>query len=157
MFKAGTSFSNYRLLECSNLTADVCGTDRQVDNIIMFFLSQVANQLFMSSITVFANPLQRIMDNQVARVPILQGSTQNDGSMFAEGKTDVAASVNGLFHGAITPAVLAPLYPGLSGFQEISMIFRDFIFLWCAVLFFLHFLLEHMQTVWVSKSGIITY
>jgi hypothetical protein len=75
--------------------------------------------------------VQRILDHKVASVPIPQGCTQNDGSMFAVGKTDVGAFLNNTFGpGVITPADIAPLYPGLSGFQEISQLFRDFVFLW---------------------------
>jgi hypothetical protein len=90
----------------------------------------MVNQLLLSSITVFPNPMQRIMDHKVANVPILQGSTQDDGSMFAEGKTDVEAFLNSTFQGAITQANLAPLYPGLDGFEEISRILRDWLVLW---------------------------
>jgi hypothetical protein len=56
---------------------------------------------------------------------------QNDGSAFALGQTDVGAYLNATFGpGVITPAQIAPLYAGLSGFDEISQIIRDFVFLW---------------------------
>jgi hypothetical protein len=56
---------------------------------------------------------------------------QDDGSIFTVGQTDVGAFLNATFGpGVITQAELAPLYPGLSGFQEISQILRDFGFLW---------------------------
>jgi hypothetical protein len=55
---------------------------------------------------------------------------QDDGSIFAVGDTDVGAFLNATFGPGVTQAELAPLYPGLSGFQEISQILRDFGFLW---------------------------
>ena len=80
---------------------------------------------------MFANPVQRILDHKVAKVPILQGNVQDDGSIFALGQTDVGLFLNATFGpGVITPAQLAHLYPGLSGFKEISQIFRDFTFIW---------------------------
>ena len=91
----------------------------------------MANEPLLCSITVFPNPVQRIIDHKVARVPILQGSMQDDGSMFTLGQTDVGAFLNATFGpGVIPPANIAPLYPGLRGFQEISQIFRDFVFQW---------------------------
>jgi hypothetical protein len=56
---------------------------------------------------------------------------QDDGSMFVLGQTEVGAFLNATFGpGVITTADIAPLYPGLNGFQEISQIFRDFVFHW---------------------------
>jgi hypothetical protein len=50
---------------------------------------------------------------------------------FRLGATDVGAFLNGTFGpGVVTPAELASVYPGLSGFPEISRIDRDFGFLW---------------------------
>ena len=56
---------------------------------------------------------------------------QDGGSMFTLGQTDIGTFLNATFGpGVITPADIGPLYPGLSGFQEISQIFRDFVFQW---------------------------
>jgi carboxylesterase 2 len=80
---------------------------------------------------VFANPIQRILDHKVARVPILQGNMENDASVFALGQSDVGTFLNNTFGpGVIAPAAISPLYPGLSGFTEISQIDRDFSFIW---------------------------
>jgi hypothetical protein len=85
----------------------------------------------MCSITVFPTPIQRILDHKVAKVPIFQGVMEDDGSLFVLGSTDVGTYLNKTFGpGLITPAELAPLYPGISGFQEISRIERDFLFNW---------------------------
>ncbi|KIM75270.1 hypothetical protein PILCRDRAFT_13689 [Piloderma croceum F 1598] len=84
----------------------------------------------IDNITVFANPIQRILDHKVARVPILQGNMENDASVFVLGQSDVGTFLNNTFGpGVITPAAIAPLYPGLSGFSEISQIDRDFSFI----------------------------
>jgi carboxylesterase type B len=96
-------------------------------------LSSIFYRLLMVlySVTVFSNPVQRIIDRKVARVPLFQGGMQDDGSLFVLGQTDVGAFLNATFGpGAITPAEIAPLYPGLSGFPEISQVFRDISFVW---------------------------
>lgn len=80
---------------------------------------------------MFANPVQRILDHKVARVPIFQGNMKDDGSVFVLGQTDVGAFLNNTFGpGIITPATIAPLYSDLSGFSEISQVERDFSFIW---------------------------
>ena len=46
-------------------------------------------------------------------------------------QTDVAANLNDTFGpGVVTLAEVAPLYPGLSGFDEIAAIQGDFGFVW---------------------------
>jgi hypothetical protein len=85
----------------------------------------------LSSVTVFADPVQRILSHKVAKVPLFQGNVENDGSLFVVGQTNVAEFLNDTFGpGVIKPAEIAPLYPGLSGFPEISQIERDFNFIW---------------------------
>ena len=75
-------------------------------------------------------------------VPILQGGMQDDGSIFAVDDMDVGTFLNATFGpGTIKQAELAPLYPGLSGFQEISQITRDFGFLWYHKLSYQHTLI----------------
>jgi hypothetical protein len=75
--------------------------------------------------------MQRILDHKVAKVPIFQGITEDDGSVFVLGETDVGAYLNETFGpGLITPAEVDALYPDLSGFQEIARIERDFAFNW---------------------------
>jgi hypothetical protein len=80
---------------------------------------------------VFPNPVERILEHKTAKVPIFQGVMEDDGSVFALGQTDVGAFLNATFGpGVITPAQIAPLYPGLSGFSEISQVDRDLSFVW---------------------------
>ena len=56
---------------------------------------------------------------------------ENDGSVFVYSQTDVGAFLNATFGpGVITPDEIASLYPGLSGFPEISQVERDFSFIW---------------------------
>ncbi|KIM77500.1 hypothetical protein PILCRDRAFT_11943 [Piloderma croceum F 1598] len=70
----------------------------------------------IDNITVFPNPVQCILDRKVASVPVLRGCTENDGSMFAVGKTDVDAMLNNTFGpGVITPADI----PWTGGFSFI--------------------------------------
>lgn len=88
--------------------------------------------IYSFSVTVFPNPVQRILNRQIARVPLLQGGMKDDGSVFVFGETNVSAFLNAAFGGAITPQEAAPLYPGLSGFPEISQIARDISFVWRA-------------------------
>jgi hypothetical protein len=83
------------------------------------------------SFTVFPNPVQRILNKQVARVPLFQGDMEDDGSLFVFGQTNVTAFLDsGPFDGLITPEEIAPLYPNLTGFAEISKIERDVAFVW---------------------------
>jgi len=83
------------------------------------------------SVTVFADPVQRILSHKVAKVPLFQGTMENDSSLFVFGQTNVAEFLNNTFGpGVIAPAEIASLYPHLSGFPEISQIDRDFIFVW---------------------------
>ena len=81
-----------------------------------------------------ANPIQRILDHQAAKAPIFEGGMEDDGSIFVLGATDVGAFLNATFGpGAVTQAEMTSVYPGLSEFPEISLIVRDFGFLWQAV------------------------
>jgi hypothetical protein len=80
---------------------------------------------------VFADHVQQILSHKVVKVPLFQERMENDGSLFVFGQTNITEFLNNMFgSGVITLAEIASLYPGLSGFLEISQIDRDFIFVW---------------------------
>ncbi|KAJ7456523.1 Alpha/Beta hydrolase protein [Mycena latifolia] len=83
----------------------------------------------VDNVTVFADPLQRIRTGLTARVPFIIGHTQDDGSLFAVGLTDLSAYLATTFGGLVTVDQMHALYPGLSDNQVISEIVKDFEFL----------------------------
>ena len=92
------------------------------------------------SVTFFDDPLQRIRLGQIAQVPILLGTTEDDGSIFVLNtpnnlSTFLAAQFGpGPLESLITPALVRALYPGLSDPQVIAAVARDIIFRWCVPL-----------------------
>jgi carboxylesterase type B len=91
------------------------------------------------SVTFFDDPLQRIRLGQIAQVPILLGSMEDDGSIFVLNtpnnlSTFLAEQLgSGPLESLITPALVRALYPGLSDSQVIAAVARDITFRWCAV------------------------
>ncbi|KAJ7178182.1 liver carboxylesterase-like protein 1 precursor, partial [Mycena filopes] len=83
----------------------------------------------VDSITVFSDPLQRIRSGLTARVPFIIGNTQDDGSVFALGLTDLPAFLQSETQGLISAAQVRPLYPGLNDSLIISEIIKDNAFL----------------------------
>jgi carboxylesterase type B len=90
-------------------------------------------------VTFFDDPLQRIRLGQIAQVPILLGSMEDDGSIFVLNapnnlSTFLAEQLgSGPLESLITPALVRALYPGLSDSQVIAAVVRDITFRWCAV------------------------
>ena len=90
----------------------------------------------IGSITVFDDPLQRIRTGQIARVSILLGNMEDDGSAFTYNtSTSLSTFLADQFAGTVTPDEVRALYPGLSDPQVIAGTVRDIIFRW-SVLFF---------------------
>jgi hypothetical protein len=88
------------------------------------------------SVTFFDDPLQSIRTGQIARVPILLGSMENDGTVFTSVFPNVSAFYANQFASlgaSFRPPNLATLYPGLTGTQPVSAVIRDVWFLWCAL------------------------
>lgn len=85
--------------------------------------------------TLFDDPLQRIRLGQIAQVPILLGSMEDDGAIIAlELPNNISATISevfGPFGGLITPDLVRALYPGLNDSQVIAAGARDFEFRWC--------------------------
>jgi carboxylesterase type B len=89
------------------------------------------------SVTMFDNPLQRIRTGQIARVPILLGNLEDDGTVFALAAQNLSATIALLTgpSGAapLSPNVVRGLYPGLSDPQVIAAMWRDIGFRWCVI------------------------
>ncbi|KAJ7300985.1 Carboxylesterase [Mycena albidolilacea] len=76
------------------------------------------------NITVFTNPLERIRAGSSAKVPIMIGNMENDGSTFAFGLTNLTAFLEGE-RIAISPDLVRSLYPGQNDSLVISDALRD--------------------------------
>jgi len=90
------------------------------------------------SVTFFDDPLQSIRTGQIARVPILLGNMEDDGTVFASFFPNVSAFYANQFGplgASFRPPNLTTLYPGLIGTQLGSAVIRDVWFLWCALRF----------------------
>jgi hypothetical protein len=76
------------------------------------------------SVTFFDDPLQRIRQGQIARVPILLGSMEDDGAVTALGlPNNISATISAVFgpyEVLITPDLVRALYPGLNDSQVIA-------------------------------------
>lgn len=82
---------------------------------------------------MFADPLNRIRSKQTARIPILIGNMQDDGSLFTLGETNLSSFLTTTLGptGASLPlALIRSLYPGLNDTEVISSIFKDLVFQW---------------------------
>ena len=91
------------------------------------------------SATVFDDPLQRIRQGQIAQVPILLGSTEDDGGQIAlELPNNISAIISEVFgppfEGLLTPYLVRALYPGLNDSQVIAAGATDVQFRWCVPL-----------------------
>ena len=86
------------------------------------------------STTTFDDNIQRIQAGNAARVPLLAGNMQNDGTLFTVGDTSLTAFLEASgFTGIdanITAAVVRSLYPGQNDTDVIADTFRDVAFLW---------------------------
>ncbi|KAJ6556627.1 hypothetical protein DFH09DRAFT_923455 [Mycena vulgaris] len=78
----------------------------------------------MPSFTIFTNPLERLQAGDSAKVPIVLGNMENDGSVSAIGMTNLKAFLGREFS-AISPDLLRSLYPGENDTLVISDSSRD--------------------------------
>ena len=89
----------------------------------------------IGSVTVFDDPLQRIRTGQIARVPILIGSTQDDGTSLTYNTTEsistFLADQFGSLAGSVPADKVRALYPGLSDAQVIAGSQGDILSRWC--------------------------
>ena len=87
--------------------------------------------------TVFEDPLQRIRQGQIAQVPILLGSMEDEGTVFVLGTPNNLSAfladqiVPWPLESLISPTLVRALYPGLSDPQVMAAVERDMIFRWC--------------------------
>ncbi|GJJ10880.1 hypothetical protein Clacol_005108 [Clathrus columnatus] len=83
----------------------------------------------VDNVTVFPDPYQRIKANKTARVPILIGANQDDGTLFVVGDTDLATFLQGLLGSLVTVDQVRAVYPGFTDLEIIPLVFRDVVFL----------------------------
>ncbi|KAJ6604171.1 Carboxylesterase [Mycena vulgaris] len=83
----------------------------------------------VDNVTVFSDPLLRIRSGLTARVPFMIGNTENDGSLFAVGLTDLSAYLAATFGGLVTVDQMHALYPGLNDTSTIAEIVKAIEFL----------------------------
>ncbi|KAJ7034410.1 Carboxylesterase family-domain-containing protein [Mycena alexandri] len=84
-----------------------------------------------NSVTVFTNPLERLRASATAKVPIVLGNMENDGSAFTVGLTNLTAFLEGEIPGTpISPDLVRSLYPGENDSSIISDADRDLGFRW---------------------------
>ncbi|KAF8493264.1 Alpha/Beta hydrolase protein [Russula emetica] len=86
----------------------------------------------VDNVTFLDDPLQRIRTGQIARVPILLGNMENDGTAQTYNTSlSISEFLTGRFGsvaGSIPPDNVRALYPGLSDPQVIASIERDMVF-----------------------------
>lgn len=91
----------------------------------------------IGSVTVFDDPLQRIRQGQIAHVPILLGSMEDDGTILGPGTPNnlsafLADQIGpGPLETLISPTLVRALYPGLSDLQVMAALERDVTSRWC--------------------------
>ena len=87
--------------------------------------------------TAFDDPLQRIRTGQIAQVPVLLGTVEDDGTLFVLDTPDnLSAFITerfGQFAGLLSPSLVRALYPGLSDSQVIAAVKRDIMFRWWVI------------------------
>jgi hypothetical protein len=86
------------------------------------------------SVTAFGDPLQRIRAGQFARVPILLGNMEDDGTVFAHDKSNLSTFLKkefGRHASRVPPSLVRSLYPGLTDPEVIAAVERDMKFRWC--------------------------
>ena len=92
----------------------------------------------IGSVTVFDDPLQRIRMGQIARVPILLGTIEDDGTTLTYNTTkSLSTFLADQFAGSVPADKVRALYPGLSDPQVIAAAERDIGSRWCV-----HFLVN---------------
>jgi hypothetical protein len=95
----------------------------------------------IGSVTFFDDPLQRIRTGQFARVPILLGNMEDDGTVLtyntSESLSTFLADQFGSLAGSVPPNEVRTLYPGLSDPQIIAGTERDILSRWCVNFWFI--------------------
>jgi len=86
----------------------------------------------VDNVTILYDPLQRIRQGQIAQVPILLGSMEDDGAIIALGlPNNISATISevfGPFEVLLSPDLVRALYPGLNDSQVIAAGTRDYAF-----------------------------
>ncbi|KAF8577513.1 alpha/beta-hydrolase [Ramaria rubella] len=88
----------------------------------------LAFEPIVDNVTVFTDPIQRILLKQTARVPILNGADQDDGTLFTLGETSLPEFINTTFGSLISANEVRAVYPGQNDTEIIPLAFRDLVF-----------------------------
>ncbi|KAJ7217307.1 Carboxylesterase [Mycena pura] len=80
----------------------------------------------VDNVAVFGNTLERIRAGTTAKVPIILGNVENDGSVFVVGMTNLTAYIEAEFPGTgVTADLVRSLYPGQNDTSIIASVERD--------------------------------
>jgi len=107
--------------------------------------------------TTFDDNLQRILAGNAARVPLLTGNTQNDGTLFTVGDNNLTAFLDALGLSTVDPNITADairaLYPGQNDTNVIADTVRDVTFLCPASLWTAAFVTSGISSVFRYEYG----
>jgi len=82
----------------------------------------------VDNVTVFTDPIQRIQQKLTARIPILIGAMENDGTLFTVGETSLPEFLDSILGPLVSADEVRAVYPGLNDTEIIPTVFRDLIF-----------------------------
>ncbi|KAF5349354.1 hypothetical protein D9758_011781 [Tetrapyrgos nigripes] len=84
----------------------------------------------VDNLTTFADSIERVRSGDAAQVPIFIGNTQDDGTLFGAGLSNLTAFLNSalLAPAHIPPDFLRSIYPGLNDSAVIAASLRDLMF-----------------------------
>ena len=90
--------------------------------------------LHSRSVTVFEYPFARFQSNVTARVPLLVGNMEGDGTIWALGYPSLRAVLQSYLHtfaANVTDDQVRALYPGQNETQIMASAIRDIQYRWC--------------------------
>lgn len=111
--------------------------------------------LVVDNVTVFPDPYQRIKANKTARVPILIGANQDDGTLFVVGVTNLTTFLQGLLGSLVDTDEVRAVYPGFTDLEIIPLVFRDVVFLCPAELTTTSYVQSGIQNVFRYVYGAV--
>ncbi|KAF9049446.1 Alpha/Beta hydrolase protein [Rhodocollybia butyracea] len=112
----------------------------------------------VDNVTSFDDNLNRILLNSTARVPQLVGNTQNDGTLFTVGQSNLSAFLDSFdLGGIISPDTVRALYPGQNDTNVIADAYRDIVFLCPASLWTQAFVQSGISSVFRYEYGQLSY
>ncbi|KAF9065549.1 Alpha/Beta hydrolase protein [Rhodocollybia butyracea] len=110
----------------------------------------------IDNVTTFGDNLERIRAGNAARVPVLAGNMQNDGTLFTVGETNLTAFLDASGLGSFVSADLVrTLYPGQNDTDVIADADRDLVFLCPASLWTEAFVQSGISSVYRYEYGAV--